>query len=363
MKRTGNKNLKIAAATMMTVFSLFACFSGAFAWFLANKSVDNGSDDFEITDLGTEIAHISIHEFYGTSTESGDKYFGFNAVPTSWIDFSDHDHPETVGEATIRLGTYSLEYPHHPVLLLFDVGDGEETIEGVTKSPYLAKEKPGAATLPNSNIVATYSALAAKAAVATDNEIFEVTNDETQNGEYTQGGQQKHVKTRYQYHSATGEFELVWVDLGMDNNPLSSIIQSHYFKFTFDTPYTKNGNNFVINNSSAAISTHSYTNVNDSGSVINVQNQDGIWINTNDFLGPDDANTNMASFAKVTNNGSNVEFNDTAEFFTGSTQGYKYLGIVFDYYPDAVEYLFSYYIGNNYLSDGLSFKCDWVTKV
>ena len=24
-------------------------------------------------------------------------------------------------------------------------------------------------------------------------------NDETQNGEYTQGGQQKHVKTRYQY--------------------------------------------------------------------------------------------------------------------------------------------------------------------
>ena len=366
MKKTGNKHMKIVAATMMTIFSLFACFSGAFAWFLANKNANNDSDSFEISDLGTKISQISIHDFYGTSTESGDKYYGFNAVPSAWIECADPEHPTVIGDATIRLGSYSLDYPHHPALVLFTVGGGEETIEGVTESPYLAKDKPGNATLSSSNIVATYSALAAKAMVATNGEIFEVTNDETQSGVYTEGGQQKHVKTRYQYNSTTGEFELVWVSLGEEYNPLSSIIQTHSFLFTFDSPFNKNGNtlnDFSVNTSSAAIGTHSYTNVNSSGAVINVQNQQGIWLNTNEFLGPNDTNTNMASFVKVIDNGGSVQFNETAEFFTGSTVGYKYLGIVFDYYPDAVEYLFAYYIGNDFISDGLSFKCDWVTRV
>ena len=60
MKKTRSKNLKIIAATSMAIFSLFACFSAAYAWFVTTRKVDNGADDFQVSDLQTSVKELSV---------------------------------------------------------------------------------------------------------------------------------------------------------------------------------------------------------------------------------------------------------------------------------------------------------------
>ena len=52
-------------------------------------------------------------------------------------------------------------------------------------------------------------------------------------------------------------------------------------------------------------------------------------------------------------------FRSQVSIYNGSTVGYSYLGIVVDYFAESLEYIFSYFLGNDYLTDGLSFSCDW----
>lgn len=62
------------------------------------------------------------------------------------------------------------------------------------------------------------------------------------------------------------------------------------------------------------------------------------------------------------------EFDDYGEYqdrldsevtvFSGSTSGMK-LAIIIDYFSESLEYIYSYYMGNSTVSDGLHFSCDW----
>ena len=353
MKKTGNKHIKIIAATMMAVFSLFTTFSAAFAWFLYVRNQGSSTDQFEVATIQTSVLEVSIHDFYGTSTGSNPSY-GFNPVPTGYIDFSNPASPATQGNLSITLDEYSLDDPHHPVLLLFKVNGENQSVTAETLYPFVAENKPGAATLDSNHIVATYSALAAKKSGATDGEIFEVTNDENQNGQFLDTSDRKYVTTRYQYVAAEDDFKLVWVDLAMYDNPLSSVIQASSFIFDFTKPFKKEGGSFVVDSSSTALEekTYNYTE----NHVVNTGTDTGIWIPVSDFT-----SSNTESF--VTFNGSSHEYQSEINFYSGNVKGHTYVGVVIDYYSTAVEYLSSYYLGHSYLNDGLTFKCDWVTRV
>ena len=58
--KTGQKPLKIIAATSMTIFSLFACFMGTFAWFNAVRAQNSQTDGFSVSG-GSNIDILSCY--------------------------------------------------------------------------------------------------------------------------------------------------------------------------------------------------------------------------------------------------------------------------------------------------------------
>ena len=61
MKRIGNKNLKIIAATAVTIFSLFAAATGAYAWFTAHLDEATHTNQFGVYDDNSEITTLSCY--------------------------------------------------------------------------------------------------------------------------------------------------------------------------------------------------------------------------------------------------------------------------------------------------------------
>ncbi len=76
-------------------------------------------------------------------------------------------------------------------------------------------------------------------------------------------------------------------------------------------------------------------------------------------------NKNLSSFAEFDNNGEYVDFNQNVSVFDGYATNCSYLAIVIDYHSVSVEYIYSHFMGNEYLDqeDGLPFSCDWVTTL
>lgn len=66
------------------------------------------------------------------------------------------------------------------------------------------------------------------------------------------------------------------------------------------------------------------------------------------------------AFPEFNNDGDYTgNFRSQVSIYNGPTEGYTHIGIVVDYFAESLEYIFSYFLGNDLLSDGLSFTCDW----
>ena len=62
MKRIGSKNMKIIAATAMTVFSLFAATLGVFAWFTGKIQDQKTADEFAVTVNNGRFKNLYFHQ-------------------------------------------------------------------------------------------------------------------------------------------------------------------------------------------------------------------------------------------------------------------------------------------------------------
>ena len=328
-KLTRKGNLKIAAATSLIMFSLLACFSGAYAWFVANTNVNNSSSNFQVDRLNTTVQGITFHEYYGTTIETdGKTYYSFNPTPSGSVTFSGETPSET--GAGIDLGEFSLENPNHPLLMMFNVSGFRQRIDFKTDYSFVAEDN-------NYSLKATVATFAALEAynknTLSDGDYLKVTTDEDHGS----------VSTIYEYKSATKSYDMVWIDLNSGINPLSSVVQFHSFEFT----------------GTIQSNTHTYDviEINQQGNPVTVEDVAGITIDTDAFT-----STNKSQFVNFSNDDS-YTFNKEVCVYEGTVSNYTYVGIVINYNSSAIEYICSKYLGNLILNDGLNFKCDWVTRV
>lgn len=155
-KKSGNKTLKIVCATSLCIFSLLSVFVGAWAWFIAKRSVGVSNDDFKINNIGEVVSSVEFHTLNQEKEIDGVTYYLFNKTPSSTVTIEDGEGTQT---GSISLGTYSSLDPHHPVLMLFELNNAAAaTISLETDSFYITDGVELAATNnPLSSVVEFYS--------------------------------------------------------------------------------------------------------------------------------------------------------------------------------------------------------------
>lgn len=382
MRKVSKKALKLISATSMAIFTLFATFSSAYAWFVSIRNQDANNEQFYVKRLDTPVTSISIHAFYGETADGNSFTFDPNGVSV----YADGEFNENA--PAVELNEYSLENPNHPVLILFrneETSNFESQINLVTDFSFLAaddsyitakiKNKEALDALTNkveggyyqvtrdesqSNAIylykytngalasATYATYAAlNSGVAKDNSnnnnYYRVQADEEHGG----------VATVYQYKHATKEFEMMWCDLGNaedpynQTNPLSSAVQFHYFTFETDLSGFTTNEDVMVESFNDTTKTYTYTE-NNSLSCIALP-KSGF------------TDSNKSSFANFTDE-EEFDFSKELNVFSGDVTGVKYIGIVVNYDTLALEYIFSHNLGHDALNAGLDFKCDWITE-
>ena len=324
MKRAGNKTLKIIAATAVASFSLVAAVVSTVAWFIMANKVKGTDINVVIDDPSDSVAEITFHKYRGLSTDS---YYLFNPDPEATLRIENKqiilDAPADFNGIT--LDTYSANDRHHPLLMLFKLKKGGLSLYARTEHPFLAEFKPSSYTT-----VASYGALTH---VTTTNfvggETYYVTSDEHNGG--MDGS--TYGATAYRWNADAKKWDMIWGDLGASKNPLSSVMETYFFMFSFASP------------SEGANTSHT----------LNGSNPNSIPIAKNDCT-----ETNQRSFVQFVN-GSFSHFSKTITFFEGQVpEDTVYLGIMVDYYSLALEYVSSYYLGDDRVSAGLNFTCDWL---
>ena len=255
---------------MMTIFSLFTCFSAAAAWFVGLRSKSSDVDNFDVIVSTGNVSSIKVYDYFGATTDG--TVLGFDPSVKHTVTIN-----ETSGTGSIEfeMGVYSLEDRHHPVLFLFQVSSGMQEIIFNTTSTYLTAEGN---------------------------------------------------------------------ELSSTENPLSSIVMTHWFLFA-DDPTDNSGTNKTTTGNL----------------VIDGSTVEKTYVPITEANASSTSTSNMDSFVSFTNN--QPEFKQQLLAYSGSTAGYQYIGIVLDYYSESLEYIYSYFLGHPLLNAGLGFKCDWSMEV
>ena len=149
----------------------------------------------------------------------------------------------------------------------------------------------------------------------------------------------KLTDTQYWEDKATDASYIATEDYSLTSatgNPLSSVVE--FYSFTYSS------------------TTSDQTSVASRTITINSTQYYGLKINEFVTTG---SNSNRTSFVNLNSSGDYSSLDTNISLFSGSTTGLSHLGIVIDYYADSLAYIYSYYLGNEYVSQGLKFNCDW----
>ena len=131
------------------------------------------------------------------------------------------------------------------------------------------------------------------------------------------------------------------IKIEAEDNPLSSIIEFKSFSYANNTAGA-GGTSAVtgISSYNSTTATFDYTVASLSGS---------------------------DSFVNLTNNNGDITYNDFDDektFFSATSGNIRYVAIVFNYYVDALDYIYSYYLGSDAMErDYILFKCDWTMLI
>lgn len=311
MKIIGKKNLKIIAATAMTIFSLFAATLGAFAWFAGKVQDSKNADEFTVTVNTGRFKNLYFHHHESTVIDS-DTYkpisYTFESAPSGQISYDWSTQTATYsGETVIDMDDYTPLDFAQPILLVFELNDtytlanaGEITIDAKTEADgFLGARK--------SDNTAVYDLL-------------------QEPGYYQKDGD------NYYY-------------------ALSSVI-NFYCTDSANELYNKNGDvNTTLKNT-----TYTVSSLKSRETCAAAKEADP------NAVEPD------LTFTTVNNDTDEYSFNKNPSIYKSEANStVKYISIVIDYYSDALDYIYSTYLGDHTLEDvfesHLEFLCDWGLEI
>lgn len=113
------KDLRLIAATSVTIFSLLTTFVGVFAWFTANRKVNNGAEQFQAVAIHSMVRKISIF-----NQKENTPYTFQSTAAAIYEQDNDGDYVLTSGDASaIDIPTYSSfsATPDNTLLYLFEL--------------------------------------------------------------------------------------------------------------------------------------------------------------------------------------------------------------------------------------------------
>ena len=309
--------LKIVSATAMTIFSLASVFAATMAWFSFNIDTSSDGMNINIQNNGGRLQCVHFYQFTGDANGA----FSFKKTPFAtytydWATSSMVPDEEGV-EDVWNMGHYTYLSKDHPFLMIFEY-DRDYT-----------SEKAGDMYIKATTVVGG------------DNLVTNYDNDDTQHlHPYTTGG--GYLGARDQYGSPY--YSLPQTQVRNENYPESILI--------------KKSNNLDYYALSSVVRFRNATYYSD--------NYDDI-INGNYISIPKYSLQEEESFTTIDNARNRYYFNQTPTLFksTGS-ELIKYVAIVVEFYEDAINYIYSTYLGDSGLDQYQSllyFACDWSMEV
>ncbi len=320
MKRTGNKNLKIVAATSMAIFSLLTTFSAAFAWFTAMRKTGEETSNFKIDTVDGVLESITFHTLADTNgvtktTVNGvltPSKFSFKQSYIGKITYQWKSDNQTIdftqsGQTSIDLKQYTPLDQEQPLLLMINLREEKQ---------FNAKElKIGASASVDGylgdriNYAPTYRL----------------------NGNAYNASENANPMIREKDNSVA-------------YFPLSSVVKFYYSEL-------------------AATNTTSGEK-----SIDDVKNGSSTY--DFDLLGNDvdlEGGQNFVDFIDVTDDDYDIDFEQDITIYSSSNRHIKHVALVIDYFPEAIEYIYQTFLGDDTLDNTfegiLHFICDWTMEI
>lgn len=301
-----SKPLKLVAATSVVIFTLLACFSGVFAWFTSVRAQDTSGNSMAIDSISGKFYKLSLHRHVeGTgdfepgstaTTVSFNKEAEASVTIKSW---NPRDLEKTNMDNALLMGNYNPNHQSDPVLMLIELNDSYTIEEGSSYKINASITKP-------------------------------VEGSDTYEADVTS------FKKRYGLKDTDPlEPEFIGKNVGYafdvttDDNPLSSIVK--YYSTAYE----------------------------------DVDALDAITSETSYDISKSSLTTTGSFFTMTTSTDGtmtyNEDFDDTKDFYVANAgETVKYIAVIFDYYSEALEYIYNINLGDEKLDeDIIKFKCDW----
>ena len=389
MKRPNRTTLKVIAASSMVFFSLTAAVVGTLAWFNGLRNKNTSIDDFVVYSRSGRFKQVTFHTLdkkvigntYSQSTFSFDKNY-VGKISYNWSDKT----MDKEGNTNLVFDNYDYLEHEQPILLLFEFDKEYEAGEKIIISAKASDETNFFLGERNSEGENIYSL---------DDEDVIVRTISNQNY-YAMSSAVCFYSRGFStslYNSSFGQI--------YDEEPESDLKSNVSQALSCDMPQWNGDQNhwridFSANRSAASAASYYgnlVTGISGFSCVLEPEEIDGkvvtVYSSSNAYVkisaAPDTNTTSNVTvtmglgspfftFTNLTSQKSFVDmsqqpesdFNQNINPLFESSSATKYVAVIIDYFSDAIEYIYSSFLGDSVLESYdsiLRFICDWQMEV
>ena len=301
----------------MTIFSLLVLFIGTYAWFEAFLHQTDTGSNFEVKDIDGKLKNIYFHNSTSVVVDNNTgkpTSFIFDASYSGKISYNwETKLASYSGDTTIALASYTPMEHNKPLMLVFELDD-------------------------------TYS-------ISFDGEIT-ITAKTTQEG---------FIGARNANNNNAPVYSLLYSDENSGvyqrkNNASYFALSSVANFFCTDSSSELYNKDEFGNNTTLINGVYSYSSLKNREQSIAAKTADP------EAVVPD------LCFTSINNSNETSSFKQDPKLYTSKTgDSVKYICVILDYYEDAIDYIYSTFLGNDTLEytfgNKLNFLCDWGLEI